>query len=115
MDRRCHACDLEGWRGIRPYPRLSRAEDQDDVFPYQSQSCLTSTQQADILVGLIEHVITVGKTSCDNVEAAELERVEVDVQPSNMAYAFFISGGTGTPKVSRRRIEKMTMCDQGPD
>lgn len=76
---------------------------------------LTSTQQEDIFVGLIEHVIAVGKSSCDKVEAAELERVEVDSQPSNLAYVMFTSGSTGTPKVSRKHFQTKTLCDQGPD
>lgn len=70
----------------------------------KSTIILTSTQQAHIFGDLIEHVTVVGKGSCDKVEPAELERVGVDVQPSNLAYVMFTSGSTGTPKVSRREF-----------
>ena len=61
---------------------------------------LTSAQQADSFADLIKNVIIIGKGFCNTIETTEHERVEVDVQPSNLAYVIFTSGSTGTPKVS---------------
>lgn len=70
----------------------------------RSTVILTSAQQATSFAALIEHVIIVGKDTCNTIEPVELERVEVEVQPSNLAYVMFTSGSTGTPKVSHGKV-----------
>lgn len=91
---------LKAGAAFVPIPRSPIQRIKAILFLTKSTVVLTSAQQADSFADLIENVIIVGKGFYNTMKTAELERVGVDVQPSNLAYVMFTSGSTGTPKVS---------------